>query len=172
MLLPPPSHVNMHMARTALTVFVASPFSSSLVVVGLAGTAFQCQLVGVLGSHVVRVCQGALVLAVCRGQCWVRVSSVPPFTMARRTAHGGQRQGEGAMVARDGTTGPPAPTYSASDTAGLAMTVPDSSARHPLRLRTTSPKTRTVPRIRTSVISFCRLHANRFGVRGKGDAIR
>ncbi len=49
------SHNTMHLASAPITVVVACPFSSSLVVRGLTGTVFQCQLVDGLGSHVVRV---------------------------------------------------------------------------------------------------------------------
>jgi hypothetical protein len=96
------STLTTHLACTARTVDVASPFSSSSVVGGSTGAAFQCQLVGALGGHVVRVCQGALVPAVSWGQCWVCASSVPSFLMARMAAHGRWRRRGGAMVARDG----------------------------------------------------------------------
>ncbi len=127
----PSSQRATHPARTSFTVVVACPFSSSLVVGGLTGTVFQCQLVDSLGSHVVRVCQGALVPAACWGQCWVRVSSVLLPTMTPMAAHGGRRLGEHAMVDGDGAKGPTAPRHRAHDTVEPAAV----SVTSPLALR-------------------------------------
>ncbi len=97
------------------TVLVASPFSSSFVIVLPTGTFFQWTLVDDPGGRAVRVCQGASVLASRQGRCWVRASCVQSPLMARMAAPGIRSRGRGAMVERDGDAGRPAHMHRARD---------------------------------------------------------